>query len=141
MSTLTTLIGSILLAFALGGVGGFFKGISHEKDKEAVRLARAVDVARQKEANWQSDAQVIEEVHQDEIDRLSASLAAARAGLRNRPANRVPAAAGPSCDGASPAALSAEDAGVALGLAAEADRLRADLEAYKAWAKTVTGKK
>lgn len=138
MPSITTLIGSVALSAAVFGVGGFIKGTSYEKGKAEVALAKAVDKARTIEQNWQSDAATIEEVHANELREVNAAHLRALDGLRNRAPVRMPAASQPSCAGASPASLSAQDASVVVGWGAEFDALRADYGACKAWIGEVT---
>jgi hypothetical protein len=74
----------------------------------------------------------LQESRDADIIRTSDLLADALGRLRNRPIKRLTVTP-TSCAGASPAAISAEDGEVALRLAAEADRLRADYAACKAF--------
>lgn len=119
-------------------LGAFGAGANWQKQRSDAKRLQAVEAAREKEANWQTDVAALVEVKDDETRRLTAALDAARRELRNRAPERMPAASAAACAGASPAALSAPDADVALGLAAEADRLRADLQACRGWIEAVT---
>lgn len=132
--------GSVLLAFTLGGAGGFFKGISHEHDKAQRALLKSTQHAREVEADWQVNTQAQQELHDEELRRIAAQHVRDLAGLRNRSPERMPAAAAVACNGASPASIAAPDAAVALGFAAEFDELRSDYAACRGWVETVTGK-
>lgn len=129
--------GAVGLSIVLAGGAGFFKGLSYQKDKAAVELAKAVDAAREKEQNWQSDAATIEEVHANELRDINAAHLRDLAGVRARAA-RLPEAARTACNGSTGAQLSERDAGDLVSLAARADSVRSDLEACRAWVETVT---
>lgn len=115
-------------ALAIGGFAGWkardWKAGADERD----RITAAV-VSQQKAAR---NTFRLQEARDAENLRTSDQLADALQRLRNRPAVRLvetPAA----CAGASPAALSAQDSGVALRFGADADRLRADYIACRGW--------
>lgn len=130
--------GSIALAFALGGAGGFFKGLSHEKQAEAARVSKqtidnAITSAKTARATFR-----LQEVRDADQIRINDRLADALQRLRNRPADRVPAAATLACAGATGAQLSGPDAGFLERLAARGDQLRADLATCRGWIEKVT---
>jgi hypothetical protein len=129
------LVALALLAGAYG-TGRWQQWRSDEKAQVAVIL-KATQAARDREAAWQSDAQTITEVHDEELRRIAAQHDRDLAGLRNRAA-RLPEAARASCAGATGAELSSRDAADLVGLATRADAVRADLEACRAWVKAVT---
>ena len=101
---------------------------------------KATQAARVREAQWQSDAQTITEVHDDELRRIASQHVRDLGGLRNRAANRLPPAAACTANdtGATGAQLSRADATFLVGQAADADRTASDLRACQAWAETVT---
>lgn len=132
--------GAVGLSILISGGAGFFKGMSYEKDKAVVALAKAVDKARAIEQNWQSDAATIEEVHANELREVNAAHLRDLAGLRARAA-RLPEASRAACNGSTGAELSERDASDLVGLAARADIVRSDLEACQAWTKAVTNPK
>lgn len=104
--------------------------------RDAATLSAAQSSAKEL-ADKARNTHRLQEVRDAENLRTGDLLADALERLRKRPAVRLvetPA----SCAGASPAAISAEDAGVALRLAAEADRLRADYQACREWAESVS---
>jgi hypothetical protein len=83
------------------------------------------------------NATLLRKARDAEKDRISARLADAIAGLRNRP-ERLPDTAAAACAGASGRELSGPDAEFLERLAAEADRLRAALAEQQAWIEKVT---
>jgi hypothetical protein len=137
-----TFAGSVALAFALGGTGGFFKGMSYQKDKQAVALAKATEAARDVEAKWQTNLEAQNELDQEARARMSADYDRRIAdSMRNRTASRLPAAAASSCAGASPAQLSGPDAAAFDRLARDARAVQLDLEKARGWIEEVTGAK
>lgn len=112
---------------------GYSVGQAGERRKATEALLKATQQARDTESQWQSNVEALNAQHQTEIDRVAAERDSAVASLRNRPAQRLPAASQPACAGASPAALAAPDAAVALGFAADHDKLRADYIECKGW--------
>jgi hypothetical protein len=135
----------IALALSAAGILGGYLWIKHQGKAECEQaqqaaVLKATEAAREREAQWQQDAKVIDEVRADENRKADAALAAANQRLRDehRAIARLPAAASESCAGASPASLSTADATVALGIAAACDKLRADYAAARAWIEAVT---
>lgn len=127
---LITAIASAVLAFGAG-----WQTHSWKTDAALLAQQQATDAAQQKTNRTTFRNQ---EARDAEMQRTGDLLADALGRLRNRPSTRLiqtPAA----CAGASPAALSSEDGAVALRLAAEADRLRADYVACRQWVDGVTG--
>lgn len=99
-----------------------------EKLAKSNAQIEAEQAARAKEQGLQSVADKLRDTQNAQIRTLAIDLDRARADIRlqhraSRPADYVPppASAGAGC---SPGAIFAEDADVALGLAAEADELR-----------------
>lgn len=90
----------------------------------ATRVAEATQAAREKEFQWAVILKETADVKESQLRTVAGERDAALASLRNRPRNRLPSAATPACNGASPAAIDAEDAEVAVGFANEFDRLR-----------------
>lgn len=122
-----------LLAVACAGLGGYVKG-----HRDAA-LAAEVETLRQSNAALAAQQKLQERVNditlQAQRDRRAISLQrdAALERLRNRPADRLPEPARAACAGSTGAELSRPDAGFLVRLAAEADDLRADLKACRAW--------
>lgn len=128
------LVGLALLAGAYAG-GRWHQWQEDEQDLVAAKL-EATEKAREREAQWQSDVEVLTDVQQTEIRRVAAARDAAVRELRNRP-DRLPEASTAACDGATGAQLSRPDAAFLVGEAARADQLRADLAACEGWVETV----
>ena len=118
---------------AVGFAGGIW---THIKLDDAAELKRVRAEAIQQEAQARTTHTIMEK-RDAEIRAVNDRLADALERLRKRPAVRL-AETPASCAGASPAALSAADAGVALRLAAEADQLRADYSTCREWVESVT---
>lgn len=104
--------------------------ISAADTTRAQGMLRLVENAQRKQAEIQEAADKQRELDNAQITKLgtdyTTAIAAERVRRNSRPAGYVPptpaaSAAGPGCSAAS---LFAEDAAVALGFAAEADRLR-----------------
>lgn len=123
--------GVVGLSILISGGAGFFKGMSYEKDKAAVALAKAVDKARQTEQNLHDDYGVLNDLKDEELRRVVSERDAAVRGLRSRP-SRLPSATAPACQGATGAQLSREDAEAFTGLASDADQLQARYDACQA---------
>lgn len=122
--------GGALLAGLAGG--WYARDVKADADALAATQRQAKELADTARSTFRT-----QEIRDAEIIRTGDMLADALQRLRNRPTVRLvetPA----SCAGASPAALSSEDAGVALRLAAEADRLRADYAACREWVDSVS---
>jgi hypothetical protein len=131
----------VALALMLSSyAGGRWQQYQSDHKAQVAELLKSSEQARAKEQAWQLDAQTIEEVHSEELRRVAAQHVRDLDGVRGRSA-RLPDAAQQACAGASPAALSAPDAAVLIGYAAEFDGLRADYQACKTWIETVTEKK
>lgn len=108
------------------------QGVQSEWTTEKLAQSRAQiaaeKAARAKEQGLQASAEKLRDTQNAQIRTLAIDLDRARAAIRlqhraSRPADYVPppTSAGAGC---SPGAIFAEDADVALGLAAEADELR-----------------
>lgn len=136
--TWLTYIGSVLLAFSLGGVGGFFKGMWHEQERRAVAIAKQTEEARAAEKATARTTFRLQEVRDADSIRINDRLADALQRLRVRPSERVPESAAPASAGATGRELSGPDAEFLERLAARADRLRSDLQTCRAWIETVT---
>lgn len=118
------------------GTGRWQQYQSDEKTAKATQLD-LTNAARQQEQNWQINTEALQEVKDEELRKVGAQRDAALASLRQRAQQRLPDAAQASCAGASPAALAAPDAAVALGYAAEFDALRAEYSTCRSWAQTL----
>lgn len=120
--------------------GAFFYGVHTANERHEVQRLQAVEAAREREAQWQTDVQALTEVKDDEIRKIAAARDAAVRELRNRPEQRMPPTATCSSDGAGAtgAQLSGPDAAAFARLAADADETAADLRACQAWVKAVT---
>lgn len=114
-------------------------GQAGEQRKAQAELLKATQQARQTEADWQTNVEALQDVHQIELARVAVERDDAARRLRNRPAGRLPAAAACTTDGAGAtgAQLSGPDAEVLGRLAADADRVAADLRACQGWIETV----
>lgn len=138
LSLLNPYIWLAALAMMLGAYGtGRWQQFQSDSKAQVAATLKATQEARQTEANWQADAQTVEEVHDEELRRVAAQHARDLAGVRNRAA-RLPEAARPACAGSTGAELSSRDASDLVSLAARADVVRADLEACRGWIETVT---
>ena len=102
-----------------GGIGIH----KYESGKAAIALQRAQTKADEIEKTWRLNTDALTEVKDEELRRISLERDRYLAGMR-RAAARLPKTPD-SCAGASPAALSAPDATVALRIASDADELRA----------------
>lgn len=116
---------------------GRFQQYKSDKAEHTEALLKATNEARLKEQEWQERTLEIANEKEAELRSIAAERDRAIAGLRKRVPQRLPETPS-SCAGASPAALSAEDGAVALRLAAEADELRSNYSACKAWVESVT---
>ena len=129
-----------LLRLAAGAgllVAAWGYGVHWSNQRHEVERLQAVEQARQVEANWQTNVEALQEIHREEVTRLSADLERARHELRNRP-DRMPEASRQACAGATGAELSRPDAEFLVGEASRADQLRADLEVCRGWVEEVT---
>lgn len=129
-----------LLAFAAIGWAGYGFQTFHirgMKLEAAQAEAKAQQAARAKEAEWSLLYKETTYAKENAMRTIAAERDAALLSLRNRPRNRLPETPA-SCAGASPAAISESDAGVAIRLAAEADELRSNYIACLSWAEAVT---
>jgi hypothetical protein len=123
---------AIFLAGLAAGGTGAWKVQAWRHDAAELAAKKAAD---QKEANWRADAETIEEVQSNEVDRLNAEHLAALRRVRNRYA--VPAAAGSSQPAASAPILLESGAAAVAGLEADAERVRIDYAACRAWVEAV----
>lgn len=119
--------------------GSYGSGRWHQYRSNLKAQAEAKFTASESARLRERAAQVSVQRIQDEKDatyrQVSADLHRALERLRDRTPSRLPAAASPACNGASPASLAAEDASVAIGFAVEFDQLRADYAACLGYAK------
>lgn len=126
-----------LLAYRAAGAAGlllasFALGWHFCNERQAAKRVEAIEQAREVEAKWQANTEALQEVKDAEIARIARERDDALLRLRNRP-GRVPTATAPACEGATGAQLSGPDAGFLVGLAAEGDRLAAELAECRAW--------
>jgi hypothetical protein len=132
------LAGALIVAaggLAWGGIQTYrIRGMQLEA---AQALAKATQAAREKEQNWQSDAATVEEVHADELRKVTAARDRAIADSVRERSKRLPEAARSSCAGTTGRELSAADAEAFIRLAADADATRSDLAACRAWVEAV----
>lgn len=102
--------------------GGFVNGCSYQKAKQE-------QVIRDKEHQYQSDADKIRKEKDAQIRDINSKLVDAISELRKRPSRSEQASTGQSCNGAS---LPAEDAEFLVREAARADEIRVSLQScYK----------
>ena len=102
--------------------GGFVNGCSYQQSK-------AEKTIRDKEHQYQSDADEIRKAKDDQIKTINSQLVDAVSELRKRSSRSSEASNGKSCNGSS---LYAEDAEFLIREAARADEIRIGLEAcYK----------
>lgn len=130
---LYTKLAIALAVFAAGSFSGWWvnnwRHNSNELEKQRAESIQQEGLARKTHTLVeQKDAQ---------IRAVNDRLADALVRLRNRAPVRLSETPA-SCAGASPSALSAQDAAMALRLAAEADQLRADYIACRGWVDAVT---
>lgn len=110
------------------GTGRWHQYRSDLKDQAEAKFTES-ESARLRERAAQVTAQRIADEKEAALRNLASQHVAALASLRNRAPGRMPAAASPACNGASPASLAAPDASVAIGFAVEFDQLREDYAA------------
>jgi hypothetical protein len=99
--------------------GGFVTGCEHQQAKQE-------KVIRDKEHQYQADADKIRTEKDAQIRDINSKLVDAVSELRKRPSRAQQASNGQSCNGAS---LSAEDAEFLIREAARADQIRIGLQA------------
>ena len=134
---LLRLAGGLALLAAIW-LHGCSVGKSGEQRKaEAVALKQTADILA-KEREWSLAIKVSGDVKDTELLRVATERDAAVASLRNRPPNRLPAAAAAACAGGTGLQLSRPDAIAFTGLAADAEGVVAELRACKAWIETVS---
>ena len=134
------LLGMVLMLSSYAG--GRWQQWRSDEHAQLVEQAKAVAAVRKREDQWLSDAQSVQEVHDDEIRAVAAERDAALQRLSHRPVGRLAAAATCTADGsgATGAQLSGPDAAAFARLAADADTVAADLRACQAWIGVVKGK-
>lgn len=132
--------GVVLFALLLTGYGLWHHKVKQEgvDEFQAAHVAadlKATQAARQTEANWQTNVEALDELHQTEVSRIAAARDSALRELRNRPTIRldVPAPAGSAPSGGTGAGLSGPDAGFLDGEATRANSLRAALNRCQQW--------
>ena len=96
---------------------GFVSGCQHQETKQE-------KVIREKEHQYQAEADKIRKEKDDQINAINSQLVNAISELRKRPSRSEQASAGQSCNGAS---LSSEDAEFLVREAARADQIRIGL--------------
>ncbi len=130
----------IALAMLAGSyAGGRFQQWRSDEKAQTQTLLKATQEAKRIENELSVNISEIYVQKNAEIEHITSERDAALAGLRNRVRERLPQTPS-NCAGASPAALSAEDAGVAIRLASEADELRSSYIACKAYVEKLTAK-
>lgn len=138
----------LLIALALAGALAATHFAAYRSGKAAVHAAWDADIAkrvsaaleaeqqaRAKEQELQGKAAAIRRTKDAQIQSLGLELSESLQRLRNRPqrpVGDVPAVAGTGGGGCTPSQLYREDAGLALQIAADADKLRIGLEACQA---------
>lgn len=143
----------VIIALALVAFLGFTHFSAYRSGKATVRAefdqyklvqsderSKLEKQYRDKEIDWQTQAAETEEAKNAQIADINSRLASALDSLSkrpNRPAGNV-SKTSPACKGGTGASLYAEDARMAIGEAARADRLRSALQACYRWADTVT---
>jgi hypothetical protein len=101
---------------------GFIGGCQHQQSAQE-------KVIRDKEHQYQADADKIRKEKDDQINAINSQLVDAISQLRSRPSRSTEASNGKSCNGAS---LYAEDAEFLIREASRADQIRVALQAcYK----------
>lgn len=115
-------------ALSLAGLGWAAAGVqtvrlSWLKEANTKAENNALKAVIAKEAEWSLLYKETSDVHAQNLRSIAAERDAAIASLRTRARERLPQTPA-SCAGASPAALSEQDAGFLIRLAAEADGLR-----------------
>jgi hypothetical protein len=138
-ATLAAVVWLIYEAGAEAGRDEVRMAWGRQRAADAAHMARLAQQARENEQGLQRAADQIRRSKDEEITRLAAAHAAAVRELRKRPerpADHMPAA--PQVAGTGPAAscsadqLYREDAAAALGIAADADTVRASLTECRA---------
>jgi hypothetical protein len=125
--------GCLVAGLVMGSAGAWKVQAWRHDAAELVRLEQV----EKREKEWQQIVAEVNDVRESEKAAVAAERDRALAGLRNRPRERLQATP-KACAGASPTALSEQDAGVVVRLAAEADQLRADYVACRQWVDAVT---
>jgi hypothetical protein len=136
---------TLVLAIAGAAGGGYYQGneagqakVQQAWDKEKAaqyaEYAKGQEAARQKEQELQANADSLRKEKDREIRDLNARAIALSNSLRDRPSrptaesNTVPGTAGTGPSGCTPKQLYREDSEVVVGLAREADEIRAALK-------------
>lgn len=115
----------VACALLLGAyASGRWQQYRSDQAEETARELKQTQEARQKESEWSESIARITYEKDADLSRIASERDAALHSLRDRTAKRL-SETPKVCSGASPAALSAEDAAVAIRLATEADELRA----------------
>jgi uncharacterized protein YlxW (UPF0749 family) len=96
---------------------GFVSGCQHQETKQE-------KVVREKEHQYQAEADKIRKEKDDQINAINSQLVNAISELRKRPSRSEQASVGQSCNGTS---LSSEDAEFLVREAARADQIRVGL--------------
>jgi hypothetical protein len=140
--TLTTLVGSVAAALAIGGGVGLYYGGKLERAGALLKLQALQQKNDAIEAKWQTNLEAQNELDQEERSRMAAAYDRGIAGvLRDRAQVRLPEAAASACAGASPAQLAGPDAAAFERLGRDARAVQLDLEKARAWIETVTNEK
>lgn len=131
---------AVVLAYAAGHWQGDEAGQAkvqqkwdHEKAELMAQYAKEVEKAREKEQNWQQDANTLRQEKDREIKNLNARATALANSLRDRPtraaqSSAVPGAPSVGQSGCTGKELYREDGEFLVRLAREADELRAALK-------------
>lgn len=121
-----------LLAIGLSYGAGRWQQWRADEKSQLVAVAQANEQARERERAVQEEVNQSKEIRDAEFEAINARLLSALGELRKRPV-RLPETARPACQGATGAELSGRDAEFLAGLAARADKLRAELDACHGW--------
>lgn len=127
----------IAAAVATIAAAGWMKGAAHVQAKWDDEKHAQTVAAMEQRIEWEKQLANVRNEKNAELQRIGVALGDALERLRNRP-ERMPEPARAACKGSTGAELSGSDAGFLVGLAARADRLRADLAECQAWVETVT---
>ena len=135
MSLPALLVAAFLAGLALGG-GGIWKVQAWRFDSQNLAQQKKAEA---REDQWQQDAATNEEVQREELDALNSAHVGAISRVRDN-FKRMPKATCPASDAASATALQLYEQGAVdlVSIAADADKVAADLRACQAWVSSVT---
>ena len=135
MSLPALLVAAFLAGLALGG-GGAWRVQSWRHDAQLLQQQKKAEA---REDQWQQDAATNEEVQRNELDALNSAHVGAIGRVRDNFKRMPKAACSPSDAESAPAIQLYEQGAVDLvSIAADADKVAADLRACQAWASSVT---